>query len=132
MSSPSIPVPSQVKVAASQKGWFLPAPHDSCELTHLYAAKAPLQRRGPKGYFKDSRKEFLESWLPAYKTTKRGNRQAFWHKFYCSWWQRYPWKLSDDEEPPTDNPARMANLAALAPGEENQKKEVERRLKEVR
>ena len=96
-----------------------------------YAVKAPLQRCGPKGYFKGSRKEFLESWLPAYKATKRGNCQAFWYKLYCSWWLRYPWKLSDDEEPPTDNPVRMANLAALTPGEENQKKEVEKRLNEV-
>ena len=104
-----------------------------CTWTYpLHIGKAPLQRCGPKGYFQGSRKEFLEGQLPEYKSFKRGNRQVFWYKLYCAWWQRFPWKLSDDEEPPSDNSARMANLAAVAPGEEDQKKHVESRITEVR
>jgi hypothetical protein len=84
-----------------------------------------LQHHGPKGYFKGSRKEFLESQLLEYHLAKRGNCQSFWHKLYCAWWQHYPWKLSDDEEPLMDNPARMINLAAVAP-RADQKRQVER------
>ena len=47
-------------------------------------------RRGPKGYFKDSRLAYLERNLPAYNVTTKGNRNNFWHKFYTGWWQRSP------------------------------------------
>ena len=93
--------------------------------------KALPQCCGPKGYFKGSRKEFLKSYLQEYKMTKRGSHQNFWHKFYCAWWHHYPWRLNNDEEPPVDNPTRIANLAAVVPGEESQKKEVEKQLTEV-
>ena len=95
------------------------------------AENEAVQRRGPKGYFQGSRKDFLESRLPAYIAVKKGRRQSFWHSFWSAWWQRYPWKLEDDQEPPKDNPERMARLASVAPGEEQVKKEVEQRLREV-
>jgi len=91
----------------------------------------PTQRRGPKGHFQGSRKQFLNSHLPAYLESKKGGRQAFWHKVYSKWWQRFPWKLDDDKEPPTDDPAKMIRLASVAPGEEEMKKQVEARLTNV-
>ena len=93
--------------------------------------KALLQRRGPKGYYSGSRKEFLESQIPAYAACKKGNRQKFWHALYRSWWQRYPWKLNDNEEPPTDDPGKMLSLASVAPGDQEQKKKTERQLTTV-
>lgn len=90
-----------------------------------------LQRRGPKGHFQGSRKEFLESQLPAYLAIKKGSRQNFWHKLFCAWWQRFPWKLSDEKEPPTDEPEKMAQLASVEPGEEPRKQEVEKALTAV-
>jgi hypothetical protein len=88
-------------------------------------------RRGPKGYFKDSRLAYLERNLPAYNATTKGNRNNFWHKFYTGWWQRFPWKLDDGDEPPTDSPSKMAGLGSVAPGEDVPKGEVEKRLTEV-
>lgn len=78
-----------------------------------------------------SRKTFLEGFVPAYLGCKKGNRQKFWHGLYTTWWQRYPWKLADNKEPPTDNPEGMAGLASIAPGDEVKKGAVERKLTEV-
>ena len=88
-------------------------------------------RRGPKGYFQGSRKEFLESQLPSYLAAKKGRRQNFWYSFWSAWWLRYPWRLDDSEEPPKDDPEKMTRLASVAPGEEKAKQEVEQRLREV-
>lgn len=89
-------------------------------------------RRGPKGYFQGSRKEFLEAQLPAYRATKKGSRQSFWHQFWSGWWAQYPWKLDDHEEPPADKPEEMVILASVAPGEADLKTEIERKLTDVR
>jgi len=51
---------------------------------------------------------------------------------YSAWWIRYPWRLDDDDEPPTDDLAKMAQLAAIAPGDEGAKKDVEQQLTGVR
>jgi hypothetical protein len=90
-----------------------------------------VKRRGPKGYFRDSQLAYLESNLPAYNATTKGNRHNFWHKFYTGWWQRFPWKLGDGDEPPTDGLSAMAGLGSVAPGEQELKGEVEQRLNEV-
>jgi hypothetical protein len=100
-------------------------------LTHL-TEDTPSQRRGPRGYFGGSRKLFLESHVPKYLACKKGSRQNFWHQLYSAWWLLYPWRLEDDTEPPTDNPERMARLAAVAPGDEAKKTLVEQTLTEVR
>lgn len=92
----------------------------------------PAQRRGPKGHFQGSRKEFLEGYLPEYVATKKGNRHNFWHKLYSDWWLRYPWKLADDEEPPKDDPEEMTRLGSVGSGESAAKGVVEKRLTEVR
>ena len=98
------------------------------ELTIANAENGGSSRRGPKGYFQGSRKEFLETQLPGYIAVKKGQRSSFWHDFWCAWWLRYPWKLEDDEEPPRDDPQKMARLASVAPGEEKIKEEVEQKL----
>lgn len=92
----------------------------------------PEQRRGRKSYFQGSRKEFLESRVAAYNSLKKGNRKNFWHELYSAWWERFPWKLPDNEEPPTDNPAKMVQLGSVAPGEEVVKRQVEENLTKVR
>ena len=53
-------------------------------------------------------------------------------RLHTGWWERFPWKLKDDEELPTENPDEMARLAKVAPSEEGQKQEVEKCLQEVR
>ena len=107
------------------------APRYFNELTRLNLEDAP-QRRGPKGYFTGSRKEFLESQLPAYMVIKKGIRRGFWHKFWSTWWQRYPWGLEDDEEPPADDPDKMARLVSVGPGQQALKVEVENNFTVVR
>jgi hypothetical protein len=87
-------------------------------------------QRGPKGYFLGSRKVFLESRLVVYMAAKKGARQDFWHEFWTAWWERYPWRLPDDQEPPTD-PKEMEKLASVEHGEDELKKEVEERLSQV-
>lgn len=91
----------------------------------------PKQRRGPKGYFQGTRKDFLEAQLPTYIASK-GNRRKFWHDFYCAWWLRYPWKLEDNQEPPTDKASEMSQLASVGPGEKKKKEGVEKLLSDVR
>lgn len=70
--------------------------------------------------------------LSAYMECRKGNRQGFWHNLYATWWQRYPWKLEDDKEPPTNDPDEMARLASVVPGEEGSKAAVKQRLTKVR
>lgn len=90
------------------------------------------KRRGPKGYFQGSRKEFLESQLPAYLATRKTSRRGFWHVFWSNWWGRYPWRLDDSEEPPTNDPAEMEELGRDGPDDKHLKAEVEQRLTGVR
>ena len=97
-------------------------------LTETHAESEAPSRRGPKGYFQGSRKDFLEGWLPEYTAAKKGCRQNFWYDFWSAWWQHYPWRLDDGEEPPKDNPEKMRRLASIASGEEKIKKEVEQKL----
>lgn len=102
-------------------------------LTHISAENVTQEqpRRGPKEHFNGSRKIYLQSRLPAYIASKKGSRQKFWHALYSGWWERFPWKLGDDKEPPTNDPAEMTRLASIAPGEEAWKEQVETRLKRV-
>ena len=93
-------------------------------------ATAP-KRRGPKGHFQGSREIFLNTYVAAYMTSKKGAHRGFWHGLYSTWWPLYPWKLNNDEEPPTDEPTKMTRLTSVAPGEEVLKKEVERKLTNV-
>jgi len=74
---------------------------------------------------------YLESYLPEYRATKKGSRRSFWHRLYASWWARFPWRLNDDEEPPTGDLDGMARLGAIAPGEQEEKSGVEQRVHDV-
>jgi hypothetical protein len=116
----------RVKATSKKKGQFclhITKPR----WTHhfLRSGKSP-SRRGPKGYFKGSRKDYLESQLPEYAASKKGGRLHFWHGFYCGWWERFPWKLDDQEEPPQNNPEMMASLASVERGEDGRKKDIEK------
>ena len=131
MPPPTDTIVGQAKATPTQKGQSLPMHLTYSSAYHLRAGKGSLQRRGPKGRFKGSKRLYLESHLSEYVASKKGNRQNFWHKVYSGWWERFPWKLEDDEEPPTDDPVEMARLAEVAPGEEAQKEVVEKSLQEV-
>ena len=123
---------SQVNAEPGKKGETSLAAAYFDALTNLSADDSKTQRRGPKGYFQGSRKVFLEGRIAAYLASKRGNRQGFWHELYRDWWERYPWKLNDEQEPPTDDPGEMAELASVEPGDEPTKAQVEERLTGVR
>jgi len=135
-SNPSMPPannphPNQVRTCSNvQSEFFTRVSRRSNVLTHL-TEEAVTQRRGPKGYFKGSRKEFLEGYLPEYLAHKKGGRQSFWHGLFSAWWRRFPWGLDDDREPPTDNPERMARLASVGPGDWAKKATVEKKLTDV-
>ena len=100
--------------------------------TYCLVGDASVQRRGPKGYFDSSRKEFLESQVPSYLAAGKGNRRKFWHELFSAWWKQYPWRLADSEEPPTDNPEEMARLALAGPDNLTQKGLVVKALEDVR
>ena len=70
--------------------------------------------------------------VPAYLAKKKGNRRKFWHELFSAWWEQYPWRLTDDEEPPTDDPEEMASLALAGPNDSVQKGAVVKRLEGVR
>lgn len=87
-------------------------------LAHYYfTEEVQIKRRGRKGYFQGSREEYLESHLPAYRALGKGRRGNFWTELFNGWWERYPWKLSDKEEPPTNDEEEMARLSEVGPGE---------------
>ena len=100
--------------------------------THRLEGDASIPRRGPKGRFEGSRKELLESHVPAYLAAGRGNRRKFWHDLFSAWWKQYPWRLADDEEPPANNPKEMARLALAGPDDLDQKGLVVKNLEDVR
>jgi len=137
MSNPSTPPansphPNQVEAESNEQSkFFTRVSQHSSALTHP-TENAATQRRGPKGYFQGSRKEFLESYVPAYLANKKGNRRTFWHGLFSAWWLRYPWGLDDDQEPPTDNSERMTRLASVGPGDQAKKAVVEKKLTAVR
>lgn len=89
-------------------------------------------KRGPLGHFQGSRLAFLNSHIPEYKSLKKGARHGFWHRLYTTWWQRYPWKLDDNEEPPENDTDKMAQLGSVAPDEKDWKGKTEKQLTDVR
>ena len=91
-----------------------------------------MRRRGPKGYFQGSWKEFLEGYIPGYLANKKGSRQKFWHDLFIVWWQRFPWGLEDDQELPTDNPEKMTRLGSVGPGDRAKKAAIKQKLTKVR
>lgn len=57
---------------------------------------------------------------------KGQNRNKFWFEFFSQWWEKFPWKLDDKEEPPVNDSNKMKELAsAQTDGEREEKKKVE-------
>ena len=82
-------------------------------------------KRGVKPYFVGSRNQLLESHLDEYISLKFQNRQKFWFTVFSQWWEKYPWKLGDQDEPPLHDPAKMLDLASVKKEELGSKAEVE-------
>jgi hypothetical protein len=53
----------------------------------------------------------LEDYRNEYISLRGKDRHQFWHKFFNAWWQKYPWRLPDDEEPPVEDNAKMQELS---------------------
>ena len=83
-----------------------------------------------KAYFTGSRLEFLNRYCDKYILLRGRNRAKFWHQFFKDWWQTYPWRLADDEEPPTGDSEKMKELSEVGDDEEL-KGTVEKRLRDV-
>ena len=67
-----------------------------------------------------------------YNALRGRDRHQFWFKLFTEWWQRYPWRLEDHEEPPTNNPEKMVELAYVGDESDVEKKaEVEQRVRDV-
>lgn len=95
---------------------------------HTYEDLENPEKRGAKPRFTGSRQKLLEDHLDEYIGLRHQNRNDFWFKFFAKWWQNYPWRLGDKEEPPSDNPARMAELASVEEAEKESKSKVEAEL----
>ena len=88
------------------------------------------QKRGVKGYFTGSRLELLNSYRDEYISLRGKSRAKFWHRFYEHWWSTYPWRLDDHEEPPANDPEKMAELSEVGVDQEL-KGAVEKNLRDV-
>lgn len=96
--------------------------------THRVIAQ-PL-KRGAKTYFTGLRLALLERHCDEYNSLRGKSCHQFWHKLFEEWWRRYPWRLPDQEEPPTDDPQKMIELAHVGLDKE-EKSEVEKKLHTV-
>ena len=91
---------------------------------------AQPQKHGAKGYFTGSRLEFLSQYCDEYISLRGKKRAQFWDKLFERWWQTYPWRLADDEEPPTGDPEKMRVLSQVD-GDYDLKGSVEKKLRDV-
>ena len=82
------------------------------------------KKRGPKGYYKGSRLTLLESYCDEYVLLRNKSHHHFWHKLFEAWWQKYPWCLLNEEEPPLDDPTRMQALSYVWGDEDLEEKAV--------
>ena len=97
-------------------------------LGHTYEDVENPGKRGAKPRFTGSRQKLLEDHLEEYMALRHRNRNNFWSDFFAKWWVTYPWKLGDKEEPPLDDPVRMADLASAEGAEMERKSEIEAKL----
>ena len=96
-----------------------------------HSVSAQPKKRGAKSYYTGSRLAFLEQYCDEYISLRGKCRKLFWHRFFTEWWQKYPWRLQDHEEPPTDDPEKMAELA-LVGEDKDLKSKVEEKVRKVR
>lgn len=93
---------------------------------------AQPKKRGAKNYYTGSRLVFLEGYCDAYISLRGKSRHEFWRTLFNDWWQRYPWRLPDNEEPPAGDPGRMAELSYVEGDEDMEAKGlVEARVRKV-
>ena len=93
---------------------------------------AKPKKRGAKSYYQGSRLAFLEGYFDEYVSLRGKSRHDFWHRVYSSWWEKYPWRLPDGDEPPTDNPGRMEELSHVGGDEDREAKaEAEAKVRKV-
>ena len=98
--------------------------------THRMIAQP--QKRGSKGYYKGTRLMFLEGYSDEYVLLRSKSRHSFWHRLFEAWWQTYPWRLPDEEEPPLNDPERMQQLSHVGGDEDMAEKAVvEARVRKV-
>lgn len=91
---------------------------------------AKPQKRGVKSYFAGSRFEFLEARRDGYNSLRGKSRAKFWHELFEEWWQTYPWRLADNEEPPIGDTKKMEALSQVG-DDAKLKSTVEERLEGV-
>lgn len=83
-----------------------------------------------KGYFTGSRFDFLDKRRDEYNSLRGKSRAKFWHNLFEEWWKTYPWRLADDEEPPTGDTEKMEALSR-AGNDTTMKSAVEQKLQDV-
>ena len=68
-------------------------------------SRKPPKKRGNKGDFHGSRKQYLTSLLPAYDAARGKSGFAdFWSDTFSGYWRRFPWTVPIDQEPPATLP----------------------------
>ena len=111
----------------TKKGKFVETyPHKST----AHPVSAQPQKRGAKPYYTGSRLAFLEGYRDEYISLRGKKRQQFWHRLFAEWWEKYPWRLKDHEEPPTNDHKKMLELASVGT-DEDLKKEIEAKTRQV-
>ena len=73
----------------------------------------------------------MNSRLDEYVSLRGKCRVKFWFELFQAWWQKYPWRLPDNVEPPSDDPGKMMELARTGSGDEEEKRKVEEKLRSV-
>ena len=73
----------------------------------------------------------MTGYCDEYVALRGKSRRQFWFELFNKWWRRYPWRLQDNKEPPTDDPKKMEELARVGPGDEKAKSMVEEKLRDV-
>lgn len=87
---------------------------------------------GNKGNFAGTRLEMLQSLAPEFIVLDTREVGNFWTRMLTVWWDHFPWRLPDDEEPPTDG-EELKRLKAPPTEEEKEKhREIVRGKKVVR
>lgn len=73
----------------------------------------------------------MNSRLDEYIALRNKSRRQFWFDLMKEWWQLYPWRLPDDQEPPADDAEKMEQLASAKQEDVKKKSEVEEKLQKV-
>lgn len=96
-----------------------------------YRMTAEPQKRGAKPHYTGSRLTFLEGYLDEYVSLRGKSRRKFWHELFEAWWQKYPWRLPETAEPPTNDLEKMRELSFVG-ADVDAKADTETRGREVR